>query len=181
VAATCNLLIAHPYQRRIEAVLRRLPPLSGAPLHVHQIDGLRDRRGEVHGGAFLRERRIALNCTQRELPRILVHELFHFAWLRGGNPTRRTYEELLQAEVRAKARGELGWSSEWRKDLLQQGDWNSRSRRWREYCCESFCDSAAWVYSGIEGHAEFTLSPKVFRHRRRAWFETTIGREGLSI
>jgi len=148
---------------------------------VYQIIGLRDRRGEVHGGAFLRERRIALNCTQRELPRILVHELFHFAWLHGGNPARRSYEELLQAELRAEAKGELGWSSEWRKDLLHESDLNLRSRRWREYCCESFCDSAAWVYSGIESHAEFTLSPEVFRRRRRAWFETTIGREGLSI
>ena len=26
-----------------------------------------------------------------------------------------------------------------------------RTRHWREYCCESFCDTAAWLYSGSNG------------------------------
>jgi hypothetical protein len=40
---------------------------------------------------------------------------------------------------------------------------------WREYCCESFCDTAAWLYSGVQVHSEFTLAGR-YRHRRRVWF-----------
>jgi hypothetical protein len=50
----------------------------------------------------------------------------------------------------------------------------------REYCCESFCDSAAWLYSGIERHAEFTL-PARSRRRRQAWFAKTVEVGPLSI
>jgi hypothetical protein len=142
--------------------------------------GLRDGYGAVHGGAFLRQRRIALNCTRREFPRVFVHELFHFVWLRAGNPARHGFEDLLRQEYRGGVRGELGWSAEWRKSELTAGDVRLRSRRWREYCCESFCDTAAWLYSGIETHEEFTLAVR-FRHRRRVWFGKAIGARGLSI
>ena len=66
-------------------------------------------------------------------------------------------------------RGELGWSAEWRKDALGADDVAGRTRRWREYCCESFCDTAAWLYSGVERHEEFTLGER-WRRGRRAWF-----------
>src|SRR5215471_11946757 len=89
-------------------VLKRMPPLTGAPLRITSVHGLRDRRGDVHGGSFVRERRIALNCTRAEFERILVHELFHFAWVRAGNPVRRGYEDLLAREFRSGANGELG-------------------------------------------------------------------------
>jgi hypothetical protein len=149
-------------------------------VRIEDAPGLRDRRGDAHGGAFLRERRIALNCTRPEFPRIFVHELFHFVWLRAGNPARHAFEELLRREYRAGARGELGWSAESRKRELTAGDIRLRSRRWREYCCESFCDTAAWQYSGVENHEEFTL-PALFRQRRRVWFRKTIAARGLSI
>jgi hypothetical protein len=109
-----------------------------------------------------------------------VHELFHFAWLRAGNPTRLGYEAVLRAEQAAGARGELGWSAEWRKSGLRAGDLESRSRRWREYCCESFCDTAAWLYSGVARHTEFTLAPR-FHARRRAWFRKAIERRELPV
>ena len=64
------------------------------------VRGLRDRRGPVHGGSFLRERRIALDCTRAEFPRIFVHEVAHFIWLRLGNRARRSYEDVLRAESR---------------------------------------------------------------------------------
>jgi hypothetical protein len=137
------------------------------------VRGLRDRHGEVHGGAFLRERRIALRAElardPAELARIFVHELFHFAWVRLGNPRRRSWEELLDRECARGARGELGWSAEWRKAALDAGHRAARTRRWREYCCESFCDTAAWLFAGPPEHPEFTLAPR-FRPPRRQWF-----------
>lgn len=167
-------------ENRVDVLLRRLPPVSGAPVRVQTAPGLRDRHGAVHAGAYLRERRIALNCTQREFARVFVHELFHFVWLRAGNPTRRAFEDLLRQEQRRSARGELGWSAEWRKCELTGRDILLRTRRWREYCCESFCDTAAWAYSGLARHEEFTLTAH-FRERRRDWFRRTIDGKGLSI
>jgi hypothetical protein len=149
-------------------------------VRVDVVRGLRDRRGPVHAGSFLRERRIALDCTRAEFPRIFVHEVAHFIWLRLGNAARFRYENVLRAEIAARARGELGWSAEWRKKALRTPDIDGRTRRWREYCCESFCDSAAWLYGGIEQHQEFTLG-KRGRHRRRTWFAETLGNRTLSI
>ena len=166
-------------ERRVRTVLRLLPPLAGAPVAVERVPLLCDRRGPVHGAAFLRERRITLSCTSSEFPRIFVHELFHFIWLRAGNEARRSYEKILMAERRAGARGELGWSAEWRKRALSVAAVRARSRRWREYCCESFCDTASWLYSGLTEHPEFTLAAR-FRRLRRAWFATFAAR-GLSI
>jgi hypothetical protein len=85
------------------------------------------------------------------------------------NASRRAFEELLAREWRSGARGELGWSAELRKGRLTVLDVRSRSRRWREYCCESFCDTAAWLYSGVRSHEEFTLE-RSFRPARRSYF-----------
>lgn len=168
-----------PYARLAVAVLRRLPPFAGPPIRIQYLPGLRDPRGEVHAGAFLRERRVVFNCTPVEFARVFVHEVFHFVWWRIGNARRASYEEILRAELRAGARGELGWSAEWRKRALGQDDIRQRSRRWREYCCESFCDSAAWLYSGLRYHSEFTLAGR-FRASRHRWFAVRI-RGCLSI
>ncbi|HJT86674.1 MAG TPA: hypothetical protein VJ732_02435 [Bryobacteraceae bacterium] len=159
---------------------RRLPLLRGDPLRIQSADGLGHRRGPVHAGSFLRERRIAFDCTRAEFPRVFVHELFHFVWARAGNPVRHSYELLLEREWTARARGELGWSAEWRKRALGAPDVRNRSRRWREYCCESFCDSAAWLYSGVARHEEFTLAAR-FRRKRREWFAELTGDGPLSI
>jgi hypothetical protein len=106
--------------------------------------------------------------------------LFHFVWLRAGNPLRRSWEAILKAEHAAHARGELGWSAEWRKQALRTADSRARSRRWREYCCESFCDTAAWLYSGVRRHPEFTLGRRSCS-RRRLWFETAFGDRELPV
>jgi hypothetical protein len=161
-------------------LLRRIPPIEGEPIRIQTVRGLCDRYGAVHAGGFLRERRIAFNCTRAEFPRIFVHEIFHFVWLCAGNPVRRSFEELLLGERSARARGELGWSAEWRKQELTASDAALRSRRWREYCCESFCDTAAWRYSGVKRHPEFTLATR-FRNLRKLWFDESIGRKRLSI
>jgi hypothetical protein len=166
--------------RAVRAVTGRLPGLSGTPIRLQRASGLRDRRGPVHAGSFLRERRIVFDCTQAEFPRIFVHELFHFVWLHLGNPRRHSWEAQLGAEWRRGHRGELGWSAQWRKEALSANDVSRRSRAWRLYCCESFCDTAACLYSGVAGHAEFTLAGNPRRTRRR-WFLVTIETRQLSI
>ena len=128
---------------------------------------------EVHAGAFIRKGEIVLDAVllgkPKEAGRILIHELYHFVWTRLSNAARRSYEALLADEIRGGASGELGWSSEWRKSALTARDVQVRSRRWREYVCESFCDTAAWLSAGRGRHEEFTL-PAIPRQRRRAWF-----------
>jgi len=168
------------FARAIGRIARRLPPINGDPVRIGAVRGLRDRRGAVHAGSFLRERRIAFDCEPAEFPRIFVHELFHFVWARLGNPARFSYEALIEAELAAGAQGELGWSAEWRKRALSLDDRRRRTRRWREYCCESFCDTAAWLYSGVPRHGEFTLAGR-YRGRRRAWFLESVEGRRLSI
>ena len=161
------------------------PEVRGLPIEVRFLATPRVHRGkllsgdagagkEVHAGSFLRRRRIVLDAAlkkrPRELARILTHELFHFVWLRLGNTARRSYEELLSREIRRRVRGELGWSAESVKAALSPVDRVRRTRRWRAYACESFCDSAAWLLAGSGRHAEFTL-PQSARRARRAWFE----------
>ncbi len=137
-----------------------------------------DGPGEaVHAASFLRERRLVLDASLRasrgELARIALHELFHFVWLRLGNPARRSWEDLVRRQVRAGARGELGWSAELRLGKLRPRDATQRTRRWREYACESFCDSAAWAFGPLRSHSEFTLEER-FRPARKRWFDELL-------
>lgn len=139
------------------------------------------RGAEVHAGSFLRRRRITLDSAllahPRELRRIFWHEVFHFVWLRAGNPLRRSWEALLEGET---ARGELGWSAENRKRRLRPRDRARRTRAWREYACESFCDTAAWFLFGRSSHEEFTLAQR-FRAARRRWFARLLDRAELAF
>jgi len=161
-----------------------LPPIQGEPVKLEMRRGLFDRHGEVHAGAFIRERRIAfdaeLAADPQEFARVFVHELFHFVWLRLGNPRRWSYESLLREELGRGARGELGWSAEWRKRALGPREAASRTRLWREYACESFCDTAAWNFSGVAAHGEYTLARR-YRERRRQWFEESGVSKRISI
>jgi hypothetical protein len=163
------------------------PKVRGLPIEISFLPALKAHRGkllsgktergrEVHAGSFLRQRRIVLDAELKKRPRtltrILTHELFHFAWLRIGNPTRRSFENLLLGEIRNQVEGELGWSAERLKSTLDRKDRQRRTRRWREYGCESFCDSAAWLVTGGGRDEEFTLPPAA-RRTRRKWFEQT--------
>jgi hypothetical protein len=107
--------------------------------------------------------------TRGEFERILVHEIFHFAWVRLSNSARQSWEEVLAAEIEDGAPGELGWSAEWRKLKLSNGAPRRRTAAWRRYACESFCDTAAWLYAGLARHEDFTL-PAARRRVRREWF-----------
>jgi hypothetical protein len=130
----------------------------------------------VHAASFLTTRRMVLDsellCNQQELHRILIHEVFHFVWVRLGNPRRFDWERLVGLELANRARGELGWSAESRKILLTSADVGNRTPRWRQYICESFCDTAAWVFTPGE-HEEYTLSGR-YRRRRKAWFDGLV-------
>ena len=159
------------------------PAITGAPIRVEFRPSLTSWRGKllsgvprgesIHATSFLRKRLIVLDSELArdwpELSRILVHELFHFAWVRLGNPRRLSYEDLLRGELECRARGELGWSAEWRKKALTPKDIHTRSRKWREYAVESFCDTAACLYSDCGQHGEYTLKSR-WRQRRTHWF-----------
>jgi hypothetical protein len=171
-----------------------VPPAHGGRISIRFAPALTVSRGKllsgelrgspVHAGSFLPGREIVLESVlverPKELARILVHEIFHFAWVRLGNPRRWSYEALLKQEAARGARGELGWSADLAKRRLVPEDRTARSRRWREYVCESFCDTAAWLFSGAAAHREFTLSP-AFRARRRAWFAAVFAGRVMSL
>lgn len=129
---------------------------------------------EIHAASFIRARRMVLDAALRrspgELARIALHELFHFVWVRLGNGERRSWEELLRRQLAEGAQGELGWSAEQRLRALRPSDIGTRSRRWREYACESFCDTAAWAFGRLRRHSEFTLAA-AWRRQRREWFD----------
>lgn len=167
----------------------RVPDFCGAPLAVEYMPDPHAWRGRlisgagpglrVHAASFIRQRRIVLDAAllrhPREHRRILVHELFHFAWVRLGSPDRATWAALLAREIRARARGDLGWSAELSKTALKPDDLAHNHRRWRRYLSEAFCDTAAWLFAGIPRHSEFTLARR-HRSARRAWFGALLRR-----
>jgi hypothetical protein len=146
-----------------------LPHLSGRPIRVQ----MRHTLGPHSAATSLPRRVILLDievlARRGEFERILVHELFHFAWVRLSNEKRWSWEHLLGEEFTSGTPGELGWSAEWRKAKLARSDARRRTARWRRYACESFCDTAAWLYAGLHAHDEFTL-PVSARQPRRSWF-----------
>jgi hypothetical protein len=164
-----------------------LPDLAGSPIAIsvkpeltvsggELLSGSPKRGTPVHAAGFVRARGIVLDEALALDPAlfrlILVHELFHFVWPRLNNRARRAFELLLELERQSGARGELGESSALKKRYLA----SSPNRRiWRDYVCESFCDTAAWLYSGVAVHSEFTLRNR-WRNRRRVWFESNFDR-----
>jgi hypothetical protein len=137
----------------------------------------------VHAASSVRLRRIVLHADLlgelEELERIFTHELFHFVWVRLSNSRRREFESVVAEECARRARGELGWSAQRRKDTLCPGESLRRTRRWREYVCESFCDTAAWLFSASQVHDEFTLA--LGRRRRRGELLRNLFRDGTAI
>jgi hypothetical protein len=154
-----------------------LPLLSGPPIRVE----LRNSLGPHHAATSIPRRLILLDrglLTKRgDFERILIHEIFHFAWVRLSNKTRRDWENILAVE---KTPGELGWSAEWRKLKLKPSDRRQRSPKWKRYARESFCDSAAWLFAGLKRHDEFTL-PDASRRRRKAWFQNNLASRPIAI
>ena len=135
-----------------------LPRLAGRPIRVQ----IRPSLGVHLAETSIPRRLIFLDrqVLQRrgEFERILIHELFHFVWVRLSNQARWDWERVVAAEFARRSPGELGWSAEWRKEKLSRRDLRQRTGRWRRYVCESFCDSAAWMYAGLTRHDEYTLA-----------------------
>jgi hypothetical protein len=156
----------------------------------------------VHAASFIPERYIVLEAglfrRRVELGRILYHELCHFVWTKLGNPTRRRFAALIGQEFAENVRGELGYSSEYRKASLFRGGKASggsgRTARvkgratpspalWREYICESFCDTGSFVLLGRERrehHSEYTLSDTGRRRRLKMWSEIVLKNAGTA-
>ncbi len=161
-----------------------LPELFGSPICVSVQPKLtayrgrllsadpRERGTPVHAASFLRKREIVLEsqllAKKSDLRLILVHEIFHFVWLRLGNPKRREFRALLEQELKAGARGEMGESAGVHKLALRRNVTSDRARL--EYVCESFCDSGAWLYAGIKTSSSWTLRTR-WQRRRKRWFE----------
>lgn len=170
----------------LRAYLSGLPDIDGSPIHLQFLPELtvcrrklltgEPTRGKaVHAASFLRERRIILEEALLRRPSLLrlmlTHEIFHFVWVRLSNRSRRAFEQVLIQEHIASAIGELGESSEVARELLQPDDRALRSLRWRSYICESFCDTAAWRYSGVKRHRYFRLAEQ-WRKQRAATLAT---------
>jgi hypothetical protein len=158
----------------------RLPVLAVRPIAVC----IRRSLGPHLASASIARRRILLDsavfASICEFERILIHELFHFVWVRFSNARRRDWERILGNEFARRAQGELGWSADWRKAKLAPSDVRSRTASWRRYVCESFCDTAAWRFAGLRAHGEFTL-PARFRRLRRQWLERNLAPGPLAI
>jgi hypothetical protein len=157
--------------------LNMLPKFSGQPIRVE----LRKTLGPHWAATSIPKREILLDrgllAHKGDFERILIHELFHFVWIRLSNESRRAWETLLASE---SSTGELGWSAEWRKSKLSASDKQQRSPKWRRYARESFCDSAAWLFSGLKHHNEFTL-PAAARRARKVWFERNLASHEIAI
>jgi hypothetical protein len=154
---------------------------DGAPIRISYRANLRDTAGNPADAAtFIRRRETVLDPELKKYPgrhqRILFHEFFHFAWVRLGNPRRAAWEALLKAEWEARVRGEAGWSAEWRKRKLLERDVTERSRFWRDYCCESFCDTGAFVMQlPFRNADESEMTLALSRRRVRvAWFRRNL-------
>lgn len=155
----------------------------GEPVPVRYRTNLRDTAGNpAHAATSISQRFIVLDPSlknqRREHRRILYHEYFHFAWVRLGNQRRRAWEMHLANEWKSGGRGEAGWSAEWRKQKLTADDVTMRTRRWREYCCESFCDTAAWIVGGVD--SEVTLA-RTRRRARMVWFRAHFSNHRFPI
>jgi hypothetical protein len=176
-------LVLQP-SRRLNSFLIGLPELSGSPIYVRTLPQLTASRGRllsrrletgtaVHAASFIRERCIVLDSVLRRSPEMLrlmlIHEIFHFVWARLGNPKRNEFARLLEREFAARAKGELGESAQVRKSNHPRPG----TRAWREYVCESFCDTAAFLCTRLETHPAGTLGNR-WTTLRRAWFESTF-------
>jgi hypothetical protein len=168
----------------------KLIEFAGEPIHVEFRSNLRARRGkldergaEVHAASFLHRRLIILDQEllrdKRDCERILAHEIFHFVWWKAP-AVRKKYGSLIRQEFVAGTPGEMGWSADWRKQALHPNDVRNNSRRFRDYVCESFCDSCACLLLEISRHHEITLPPSA-RKTRRHFFEANLAGRRLKI
>lgn len=132
----------------------------------------------MHAACFIHRREIVLESdlfgSPAMLRLILIHEIFHFVWTRLGNRARKQFADLILAECERGIQGELGESAGVKKELIRtRSAFAAKTRFWSEYVCESFCDTAAWLFCGLEEHPSWTLAER-WRQKRKKWFETAL-------
>jgi hypothetical protein len=167
-----------------------MPPLVGRAIVVCDAARLTACNGKlffgrtnggrpVHAASFVRARKIVLDTALLRRPHllrsILLHEIFHFVWVRLGNRKRWEFAAILHRELRNHAGGEIGESSGVQKERLLKHGRVSASRAWRDYVCEAFCDTAAWLYAG--GTASSPDLAARWRGYRERWFQATFHEE----
>lgn len=181
------LRISSKFEARSRAILvstwMGLPLSCGDSIRVAVLPELTAYRGKlltaqsrgspVHAATFIRQRKIiletALLASADRLRLIFAHEVFHFVWVRFANSSRRVFSELLSTEIGKGARGEIGESSGVKKaQVLARHPHSQNSALWRDYVCESFCDSAAAFLSGAKKIDDSTLA-KSWTALRRRW------------
>ena len=118
--------------------------------------------------------------TPRVLERIFVHEVFHFVWSKLNHATRRSWDSLIRAEMENGVRGEFAWSAELAKQRVTPDSMANHTRRWKDYLCESFCDTAAYCFGNTLPHSEMTLD-SFTRRSRRAWVSAHLTERSLPI
>jgi len=155
----------------------------GEAIPIEFRPNLRARGSEVHASTFLHRRLIILDSAllrnRPERERILAHEIFHFVWWKAP-AIRAAYADRIHQEFASGIKGEMGWSAEWRKLELKPADLKHHTRRFRDYLCESFCDSSACLLLRISRHPEITL-PARARRARRNFFEAYVAGRRLKI
>lgn len=178
-------------RRLPESFCKRLPPLKIAVaerLRVHRsqlfvnqnsASGRSHSGGHTHAASFIPQRYIIfrreLFRRRVELGRIAYHEFCHFVWPGLGNSKRRLFASLLEQEFREGLAGELGHSSAARKEKLREprrAGLAASPRAWRDYACESFCDTGSFVLLGKERrarHSEYSLNAAACKRRSRFW------------
>ena len=174
-ARSRNLLLSTwtglPLEPSSPVQLAFLPELTA---HRGKLLSRAGRGTPVYAATFIRQRRIVLETTLLSTPAVLrfifAHELFHFAWVRLGNKKRAEYSCLLVHEMEQRARGELGESAAVKKaELRDQPEISPGGPLWRDYVCESFCDSAACIFGEGSVHEGVKLA-KTWTVMRRDWF-----------
>src|SRR5690606_10252556 len=106
--------------------------------------------------------------------------VFHFVWSRIGHKVRSSFENLILEEFAVSAPGELGWSAESMRLRLTEADRLNRTRRWKDYLSESFCDTAGWLFGSARRYSEMTLG-RTQRDGRRRWFRENVAERPLSV
>ncbi len=170
------------------AIANRLDQVRASrPKGERRAEGQLRKPKPAHAASFIPQRYVILDARlfrhRVELGRILYHEFCHFLWPRLGNSKRRRFADLLANELGRGVAGELGYSSECRK-----ASWTAREpgelrrsregHRWRDYVCESFCDTGSFVLLGRERqerHSEYTLSRRARARRSREWLRLVLG------
>ena len=154
---------------------------------------LRNGDRSTQAVSYVREKVIVLRqrlFRQRWLgQRLFYHELCHFLWPRLGVRARKRFVRHLECERARGLRGELGYSAQYRKARLLRNTGAGakhlfrtifQGQAWREYACESFCDTGAYALARAAGSrpalrsVEFTLGARRRPARLAAWWRTLV-------